>query len=302
MRKILLVSLLFLGLSACNVYAQNDPDIVDEPDSTGEATASAMIDEIQPSSSPEARPDLTQNTEEAIGPLEKVIADQHLGKPNGFNFFRYAIRSAVEVGVAPNTIVLLILLPLIATFIAASRHVFGLRGFGIYLPASLSVVFVAIGPLVGILFFLLIVFATTMTRMFLKKVRVKLQYLPKMALLVWVVSVSVLLVLFMAPIYQYSNVGSISIFPLLILVLLAESFSKVQAGKSARTAITMATETIVVSLISYILLTTRSLHILALTHPETLLVVVLVLDILLGRYIGLRFFEYWRYRKLFNRK
>lgn len=302
MRRILILNLLFFSLCTNTVNAQSELAVKDEASSEAEATASAMIDSLQPSPSSEARPDLTANTEEAIGPLEKVIADQQLGKPNVLNFFRHAIRSAVEVGVAPNTIVLLLLLPLIATFIAASRHVLGLRGFGIYLPASLSVVFVAIGPLVGILFFLLIVFATTITRMFLKKVRVKLQYLPKMALLVWVVSVSVLLVLFMAPFYQYSNVGSISIFPLLILVLLAESFSKVQAGKSARTAITMATETIVVSLISYILLTTRSLHILALTHPETLLVLVLILDVLLGKYIGLRFFEYWRYRKLFNRK
>jgi hypothetical protein len=301
MRRIVSLVILLMALSTGVVHAQFEATQSSEASSAAEATASAMTEPFR-SPSPEPRPDLTQSTAETIGPLEQVIAEQDLGSPGVTNFFRHAIVGAVDAGVAPNTIVLLLLLPMIATLIAASRHMLGLRGFGIFLPAALSVVFVAIGPLVGILFFLLIVFATTLTRMVLRKLRVKLQYLPKMAMLVWVVSVAVLIVLFLAPYYQYTNIGDISIFPLLILILLSESFSKVQTGKSARTAVAMATETIVVSLISYILLTTRSLHIIALTHPESLLLAVLIADILLGKYIGLRFFEYWRYRKLLNRK
>jgi len=44
-------------------------------------------------------------------------------------------------------------LPAATALIAASRHLIGLRGFGIFLPAALSVSFVAIGPLLGIVVF-----------------------------------------------------------------------------------------------------------------------------------------------------
>lgn len=309
MRKIALLVALFFSLNICTAHAQIEANLNIEPitatveansTSSGEATASAMI-EPTPSSTPEPRPDLTQSTQETIGPLEQIIAQQNIEHATPFNFVRFSIKRAVDAGVPPNTIVLLLLLPVVAAIIAASRHMIGLRGFGIFLPAALSVVFVAIGPLVGILFFLLIVFATTSSRLVLKKMRIKLQYLPKMALLVWVVSVSVLAVLFMAPLYNYANVGNISIFPLLILVLLAESFSKVQTGKSARTAVAMASETIVMSLVSYIFLTMTAMHQLVLMYPEAMLLLVLIGDILLGKYIGLRFVEYWRYRKLISK-
>ena len=47
----------------------------------------------------------------------------------------------------------------LAALIAAARHLIGIRGFGIFLPAALSVSFVATGPIVGIIIFLLIVFS-----------------------------------------------------------------------------------------------------------------------------------------------
>ena len=58
-----------------------------------------------------------------------------------------AIYSLLNFGVPENTIVMLLLLPVIATFIAATRQIVGVRGFGIFLPAALSVAFVAIGPI-----------------------------------------------------------------------------------------------------------------------------------------------------------
>ncbi len=258
-----------------------------------------------PTVEPTARPvpelqrfDLTQNIEETVGPLEKLLEGQKLGPALPFNPLKYAIRGAVEAGVPPNTIVLLLLLPFIAAFIAAARHVGGVRGFGIFLPASLSVAFVAIGPVLGVGLFVLIVTISTVVRMLLREFKVKLQYLPKMALILWAVVFGVLGLLFLAPFIRQANITSVSIFPVLILVLLAEDFSKIQVGKSARTAISLGTETVVLSLLSYIFLTMEALQQFALLNPEILMIGVLVFDLALGKYIGLRFTEYWRYRKL----
>ncbi|MEK7497364.1 MAG: 7TM domain-containing protein, partial [Patescibacteria group bacterium] len=212
----------------------------------------------------------------------------------------YAIRNAIDVGVPTNTIVLLLLLPVVAFIIAASRHLVGLRGFGIFLPAALSVVFVATGPVVGIALFLGIVFLSVATRFILNKLQLRLQYLPRMAFILWVVAVGVLGVLFAAPIIKRPEITSVSIFPVLILVLLSEDFTRVQIGKSIKVALNLTAETLILALISYFFLTLKLLQNYALLNPEVTLIAVAIADVFLGRFIGLRLLEYWRFRKLIN--
>jgi hypothetical protein len=233
--------------------------------------------------------------------FNELLASQNLGPAFPFNPIKYAIRGAVASGVPSYTIVLLLLLPLIATFIAAARHLVGLRGFGILLPASLSVVFVATGPVVGLILFIVVVAFSTFLRMFLRKIKIKLQYLPRMAFILWFAVLGVLLVLFIAPLVRIPGLTNVSIFPVLLVVLLAEDFIKIQTGKSARTAIALATETIILSLISYIFLTMQALQRFAILNPEALLLSIAAMDFLLGKYTGLRLREYWYYRKLLSK-
>lgn len=251
---------------------------------------------VTPVPTSEPRPDLTQ--EETIGPLEKLLDAQELGSVWPYNPVKYAIRGAVESGVPANTIVLLLLLPVVAAVIAATRHIVGLRGFGIFLPAALSVVFLATGPVVGIGLFLVIVSVSVGVRMFLRRFKIKLQYLPRMALILLFVVVAVLVLLFAAPFIKQPSLTNVSIFPILILVLLAEDFTKVQMGKSARTAINITTESLILALVSFVFLTSETLQRFAIMNPEILLLSVAMFDVLMGKYVGLRFAEYWRFRKL----
>ncbi len=249
-----------------------------------------------PTSAP--KPDLTR--EETIWPLEKLLDTQELGSMWPYNPVKYSIRAAVDVGVPANTIVLLLLLPVVAAVIAATRHVVGLRGFGIFLPAALSVVFLATGPVVGIGLFLVIVTVSIGVRSVLRRFKIKLQYLPRMALILLFVVVAVLVLLFAAPVIRQPSLTNVSIFPILILVLLAEDFTKVQMGKSAKTAINITTETLILALVSFVFLTSETLQRFAILNPEILLLSVAIFDFLMGKYIGLRFAEYWRFRKLIN--
>jgi len=282
-----------LGLAFFFFFTPNALAQTMEPVATEEAEATLSG---EPAAVP--RQDFTRPTEETRGPLEEILYEQELGPVWPANPVKYAIRSSVAAGVPPNTIVLLLLLPVVAAIIAAARHTIGLRGFGIFLPAALSVVFLAVGPILGIGLFLLIVFVSTYARIILRRAKIKLQYLPRMALILWAVVVGVLLLLFLAPVINAPELTNVSIFPVLILVLLAEDFSKVQLGKSARTAVAQATETMILSLISYVFLTLETAQAFALTHPELLLLLVALFNLLIGKYVGLRFIEYWRFRKL----
>jgi hypothetical protein len=121
-----------------------------------------------------------------------------------------------------------------------------------------------------------------------------------MALILWFVVAGVLGVLFTTPLVQHPDLASVSIFPVLVMVLLAEDFSRVQVGKSAKTAINLTTETLILSLASYILLTLTPMQEFALLNPEILLLTIILIDYLVGKYVGLRFIELWRFRRLIS--
>lgn len=253
---------------------------------------------ILPSPTPQSAPvDITQKSTESLGPLEKLLTNQKLGTVWPLNPVKYAIRGAVSSGVPANTIVLLLLLPIVTFVIAFSRNVVGIRGFGIFLPAALSVALVATGPFVGIGLFLVIVTISTLVRMILRKLKVKLQYLPRMSFILWAVVLGVLGVLFLAPVINYPVLANVSIFAVLVLILLAEEFTRVQLGKSVRTAVSLTFETLLLSLISYLFLTLQPLREYVLLNPEISLVMVAILDLILGKYTGLRVMEFYRFRK-----
>jgi hypothetical protein len=232
------------------------------------------------------------------GDIEKKILSDNLTFFWPGNMIRYSIKYAVASGVSSDTITLLLLLPAVASLIAAVRHIVGVRGFGILLPASLAIVFVSIGPVIGIGLFLLIVTISTSTRIFMRKNKIRLQYLPRMAFILWAVVVGVLGVLLVTPLFNRTDLSNVSIFPVLILVLLSEDFTRVQLGRSVKTAVTITAETLLLGFLSYLLLTFKPLQEVAILNPELMLLSVAVFDFVIGKYIGLRFLEYYRFRRL----
>jgi len=299
MRKlayIVLIMALGFALFAARPAVAATPSPNPGPTASPEATESATLT-IVPTPGP-PREDITQKSEETLGKLETLLKNQKLGGVWPANPVKYAIRGAVAAGVPANTIVLLLLLPFSAFVIAFSRNVVGIRGFGIFLPAALSVVFVATGPIVGIGIFLVIVLVSTAIRIVLRRLKIKLQYLPRMSFILWAVVVGVLGVLFAAPVIRFPDLANVSIFAVLIMILLSEDFTRVQLGKSARTAISLTAETVIISLVSYIFLTLKPLQEYVLLNPEISLISVAVADLFLGKYTGLRMMEYYRFRKL----
>jgi hypothetical protein len=289
-RIIVLVCAMVLGLALIGVL----PVMARTPTPSPTATPTAT-----PTSTPAPPPvDITQKSTESLGPLEQLLGSQQLGPVWPWNPIKYAIRGAVAVGVPANTIVLLLLLPFITFVIAFSRNVIGIRGFGIFLPAALSVVFVATGPIVGIGLFLVIVTVSTLIRIILRRLKIKLQYLPRMSFILWAVVVGVLGVLFLAPYASLPSFANVSIFAVLILILLMEDFNRAQLGKSAKTALNLTFETLILSLASYLFLTLGPLREYVLLNPEISLIVVAAADLILGKYTGLRVMEFYRFRKL----
>lgn len=243
---------------------------------------------------------------ETKGQLEQVLDTQHIG-PLGFtNFLQHAIRQAVGQGVPANTMVLLLLFPLVATIIAAARHFIGLRGFGVFTPAVVSVVLLATGLRLGIALFFGILGLAMFARILLKKIR--LQYLPQLAMLVWIMSLGILLLFVFAPglgevgkLGGLEQLNTIGIFPILLLVLLTETFISAQISHGMKIAAKMTIETLLLAVISYLLMSMGQTQAWVLTHPELTMLLLAGANILLGQFTGLRMLEYWRFRELLRK-
>lgn len=286
MRKMLFV--LFVPLFfATPIHAQV---MLPEATLSGEVATPAGIVERRV----EEKTDLTQPTGETKSKLEKVLEENPVGDLSWKNFLRYAVTRAVKNGVPVNTVVLVLLFPLVVAMVAAARHLVGVRGAGILTPALLSVAFLATGVWAGVLLFVVILLVTIVARMSLKAL--KLQYLPRVSLLLWVVSAGVFLTLFAASIWNISSIVTIGIFPILILMLLAETFIDIQSGRSSSEARALIFQTFFLAMISSLILASEMVQRAVLLWPEIIFFGVAIFDIFMGRYTGLRLSEYLMYR------
>lgn len=242
----------------------------------------------------EEKTDLTQPTGETKSKLEKVLEENPVGSLSWKNFLRFTITRAVKNGVPVNTVVLVLLFPLVVAIVAAARHLIGVRGAGILTPALLSVAFLATGVWAGVGLFAIILFVTMFGRTILGGL--KLQYLPRVSLLLWLVSAFVFMTLFMASIWNFSQLVTVGIFPILILMLLAETFIDLQAGRSGGEARALIFQTFVLAMISSLILGNEMVQRAVLLWPEIIFFGVALFDLFMGRYTGLRLSEYLMYR------
>lgn len=240
--------------------------------------------------------DITERTSPVKNKLEEYLAGKEVGDLRWNNFLQVGIRQAVAHGVSANTMVLILLFPLITALIAAGRHLLGLTGFGIFVPAMLSVAFLATGIKVGLLLFGMIWILASFSRKVTK--RLKLQYLPRMALLMWFISLGLLGVMIFGVNYGFSSLGAVSIFPILILLLLSENFIEVQVGKSKREAFRVTAQTLIMAVIGAILLRIDLVQKVVLLNPESYLALLAMFNIYVGKYVGLRALELVKFKEL----
>lgn len=199
----------------------------------------------------------------------------------------------VSQGVPETTIALLLMLPIIATFIAMVRQIIGLKGFGLYTPLIISFAFVETTLKYGVALFVLVLIAGTITRLVVRKAR--LLYLPRIAIVTSVVALTILFVFYEGAYSGRNGLITVSIFPLLIIITLVEKFVAAQIESGARSAVVLTLETLIIAIAAFYVITWATLQDFLLAYPWAILVT-LIVNIILGRYTGLRLTEFIRFR------
>ncbi len=255
----------------------------------------------------------SQNDDEFINTLDQKGYDFQLvnSKTRQFrlwNFMSYFVNILIDSGIPDNTIALLLLLPVIATVVAFMRQVIGITTYGLYTPTIITLSFLVIGISAGLLTLFTAVIVAAVVRTILKKVR--MLFIPKMAIVITAVSLSLLILLIISIYFELFDAEfiSLAIFPMLILSTLVEKFVSTKTGKGLSSAIFLMTSTIIVALIAYFIaggeinlgftqLKMESVKNLMLNYPEIILLL-LILNIILGKWTGLRVMEIIRFREI----
>ena len=236
------------------------------------------------------------------------VIDSKSGKIRPWNFMSYFVNILINNGIPDNTIALLLLLPVIATVVAFMRQVVGVTTFGIYTPSIMTLSFIVIGLYAGLLTLAIAITIGILSRPLLRKVR--MLFIPKMAIVITLVSLS-LLILLIASIYLNlfdAHFLSIAIFPMVILSTLVEKFVSSKGEKSFASATTIMIETVIVAIIAYFIaggeidfgiftIKMEFIKNLMLNHPEMVFAFILA-NIALGKWSGLRVLERVRFREV----
>jgi hypothetical protein len=205
-----------------------------------------------------------------------------------FSFYNLPLDAQLVFGV-------LLMIPVGGLVLAFLRQVIGLKTFGTFMPVLVALAFRETGLFSGILLFTLVVMLGLFIRNYFD--RLKLLLVPRLASVLTVV-VIVLSLLAMLTNQLGIVVGlSISLFPIVVLTMTIERMTLLWEEYGPDEAIKTGVSSMFCAIIAYFAMNSATLGYLIFAFPE-LLLVVLALTMLIGRYNHYKLTEYIRFRQL----
>lgn len=189
----------------------------------------------------------------------------------------------------------LVLVPVGALVISFLRQIIGLQTFGTFTPILIALAFRETGLIVGIVMFVLVVVVGLLIRGYLN--RLQLLVVPRIAA---ILTATVLVICLMGIVTENLNINlglSLSLFPIVILAMTIERTALMWEEVGSTDTIIAGVGTILAAVIGYFCMFNDYVQHWAFVFPE-LLLLVLALNILLGRYNGYKVIEYFRFLSL----
>lgn len=226
----------------------------------------------------------------------KIIHPKTIEKleKNGFNLLFF--NRIIEENNLPFELLSIILLtPLAALIIVLIRNTIGMSTFGLFLPMLLAMSFMTTGFLIGSILFMTIIALISLVHYPLEKF--ELLNLPKLAIVLTFVELVFLASIYLGAKFESTYILHISLFPVVILTFSSERFSKVATEKNYRTAFALTLRTLIVAGFAYLIYDSTFYSLLFQAFPE-LLFWIIGINLFLGKWIGLRLSEIYRFKSL----
>ena len=200
-----------------------------------------------------------------------------------------------QVGISQNLLKIILMIPLGALVVVIFRNVIGIETFGTFLPALIAAAARETGLLWGLIGFVLIILISALVRKGLDWLH--LLHSPKMAIMLSTVVIVMMAMTVLGVQFQMFELAHISLFPIAILAITAERFAIIETEQGTLKAFRITLTTLVVISACYAVMDSLFLQSMILAFPE-LLLVVMALNLWLGKWIGMRLSEFVRFRKL----
>lgn len=190
---------------------------------------------------------------------------------------------------------ILLLVPVGAFIMLILRNIVGIKTFGTFMPVLIALAFNWTGLVPGVILFFTVISAGLLVRFYME--RLKLLLVPRLT------AVLIVVVMLMALVSVISNrlgieVGlNVALFPMIIMTMTIERVSVAWEERGAGYAISQASGSIAIAVLAYLAMKQANLQHLMFVFPE-LLLVLLALTLVLGRYSGYRLTELFRFRAM----
>lgn len=227
-------------------------------------------------------------------PRKEMKETMYASPLNAYNMYKIF----ESIGISQNLLKIILMIPIGALVIVIFRNVIGLETFGTFLPALIASAARDTGLVWGLIGFMGIILLSALVRKFLDYLQ--LLHSPKMAIMLTVVVIVMLLTTTFAVQFSYFDLAHISLFPIAILAITAERFAIIQEEVGFVKAIRISFFTMIVIIAAYVVMSSLFMQSLFIAFPE-LLFFLIVLNLWLGKWVGMRISEFIRFRKLIFR-
>jgi len=162
------------------------------------------------------------------------------------------------------------------------------------------VALLATGVTGGLALFGVILATTLLSNLILKKL--KLHFWPARSITLLFVSLGTFGVMALSAFLNIFEVSKISIFPILFMILLTEEFVRTQLIKSKKEAVRLTVGTLILAGVGAMTMGVNEVQEVVLKYPEIVILLVIVVNIIVGSYGGIRLTEIKRFKNAIRKK
>lgn len=190
-----------------------------------------------------------------------------------------------------------LMLPIGALVVVLFRNVIGVPTFGTFLPALIAASAGATGLLWGLTSLVIVTVCVVLARLGLQ--RLQLLHSPTLAILLTVVVMSMLGTSLVADYLDLEDLAKVAYFPIAVMAITSERLYLALVERGFKEGMVHFGGTLLVVLACYLVMNSMAMQVLVSGFPEVLLLVIAA-NIYLGRWVGVRLIELWRFRRLWR--
>ncbi len=189
----------------------------------------------------------------------------------------------------------LLLVPIGAFIMVLMRNVVGLPSFGTFMPVLIALAFRETGLIAGLILFSTVIAVGLIIRFYLEKLQLLL--VPRLTAVLVVVVILMVLLSLLSHRLGWDVGLSVGLFPMVILAMVIERMSIVWEERGAVDALKESAGSGLIAALAFYVMSLAQVQHLVFVFPE-LMLVLLGLTIIMGRYSGYRLSELMRFRSL----